>query len=292
MQNTNLTSGTSFAAPHVSGAAALLLQKNQDLTPTEVKSLLVTTTDFVTDAYENRFPIETTGAGRLNITRAFEANLIISPPSLVYNLSTEKQTAAENLKLKAIEGSIGEIKAKFVGDDKVSFEYNHQHDVLETSISLPLEVFGELQGSIIIENKNVEYHIPVLIQKTKGAVNILEQDGELNFEVTHPKDWSYAKISVINKNTGKTDVTSVTPKKKSSIPVTETGEYWILSNIISNGETLNAFETVIIETPSKKSSFDFLSFVEVPERPFIIVVVVAIMISLVGLKLRRSKSQE
>ena len=51
----NFTSGTSYAAPHVSGAAALLLQKNPDLHHHEIKSLLVTTTEPVSDAYEQEF---------------------------------------------------------------------------------------------------------------------------------------------------------------------------------------------------------------------------------------------
>jgi len=287
----NLTSGTSFAAPHVSGAAALLLQKNQGFTPKEVKSLLVTTTDFVTDAYENKFPIETSGSGRLNITRAFEANLVISPPTLIYNLSTEKETAREDLKLKALDGNLGKINAEFVGDDDVNFDYKQQGNVLETTVSLPSESLGEFQGTIVIENKNVEYHVPVVIHKTKGSVNVFEEDGKLDFEVLYPEEWSYAKISVINKDTGKTDVTSVTPKKESSISVTEKGEYWILANIVANGEISDAFETITIETPSTENNFDLFDFFEIPERPFIIVIVVAVMISLVGLKFR-AKSQE
>lgn len=282
----NLTSGTSFAAPHVSGSAALLLQKNQDLTPNEVKSLLVTTTDFVTDAYENKFPIETTGAGRLNVTRAFEANLIVSPPSLVYNLSSEKEIASEDLNLKAMEGDVGKINAEFIGTDNVNFDYKHKGNILETTISLPSEDLGEFQGAIVIENKNVEYHIPVIIHKTKGSINIFEESGKLDFEILFPEEWSYAKISVINKDTGKVDVTSVTPKKESSISVTETGEYWILANIVADGETSDAFETITIRTPSAENNFNLFDFIEIPERPFIIIIVVAAVISLVGLKLR------
>jgi minor extracellular serine protease Vpr len=284
----NLTSGTSFAAPHVSGAVALLLQKNQDFTPEDVKSLLVTTTDFVTDAYENKFPIEAAGAGRLNVTRAFEANLIISPPSLIYNLSTEKETAKQNLELKPIDGNLGKIEAKFVGPDDVNFDYTQQNGILETTVTLYGEAFGEFQGALIIQNNGVEYHVPVLIHKTKGAVNIVEQEGKLGFEILYPYDWNYAKISVINKNTGITDITSITPKKDSSISVSETGGYWILANINANGETFDAFETVNIEKPSPKNNFDFLNFLDIPERPFIIVVFVVIIISLVGLKLRKN----
>jgi minor extracellular serine protease Vpr len=286
----NLTSGTSFAAPHVSGAAALLLQKNQDFTPNEVKSLLVTTTDFVTDAYESKFPIETSGSGRLNITRAFEANLVISPPAIIYNLSAEKETASGDLKLKALDGSIGKINVEFVGADDVNFDYKQQGNVLGTTVSLPSESLGEFQGAIVIKNKNVEYHVPVVIHKTKGSVNVFEEEGKLDFEVLYPEEWLYAKISVINKDTGKIDITSITPKKESSISVTETGEYWILANIVANGETSDAFETITIETASAENNFDFFDFFEIPERPFIIVIVVTIMISLVGLKFR-AKSQ-
>ncbi|HET6516854.1 MAG TPA: S8 family serine peptidase [Nitrosopumilaceae archaeon] len=284
----NLTSGTSFAAPHVSGTAALLLQRNHDFTPEDLKSLLITTTDFVTDAYENKFPIETTGAGRLNATRAFEANLIISPPSLVYNLSTDKETAREELKLKAIHGNIGKVSAEFVGSEEVIFEYNKDDGVLVTRISLPAQVFGKFQGSIVIENNNVEYHVPVMIQKTKGTVNVIEENGKISFSILHPTDWSYAKISVINKNTGKTDVTSITPKKESSVSVTETGQYWILANIVSNEEAFDAFETITIEKPAEKNSYNFLEFFGVPERPFIIVMVIVAIISFVGLKFKKN----
>ncbi|MBT6469436.1 MAG: S8 family serine peptidase, partial [Thaumarchaeota archaeon] len=66
----NFTSGTSYAAPHVSGAAALLLQKNPELHHHEIKSLLLTTVAPVSDAYGQDFSIPEAGAGRLDIGNA------------------------------------------------------------------------------------------------------------------------------------------------------------------------------------------------------------------------------
>ena len=86
----NFTSGTSYAAPHVSGAAALLLQKNPELHHHEIKSLLLTTVKDVSDAYGQEFSINEAGAGRLDIENAYNAKLVIIPPNFVINVSSEK----------------------------------------------------------------------------------------------------------------------------------------------------------------------------------------------------------
>ncbi|SVB58954.1 uncharacterized protein METZ01_LOCUS211808, partial [marine metagenome] len=74
----SISSGTSFAAPHVAGAAALILQKNSQLTPEELKSILMTTSDTVSDQYGKKFPIEVAGTGRINVSKAIDAELIIT----------------------------------------------------------------------------------------------------------------------------------------------------------------------------------------------------------------------
>ena len=282
----NFTSGTSFAAPHVSGAAALLLQKNPDLNPEEIKSVLLTTTDFVFDAYDNKFSLEATGSGRLNITRAFEANLIIVPQYLIFHLSTEKPAENSNLKLSTIEGNLNEVKVRFVGPEVVNFGFQQNGNTLQTTILVPEDVFGEFQGVIIIEDEKTEYHVPVIIHKTEGSVSVVEENGELDFIISNPDGWSYAKISVINKDSGKTYTTSVTPKKDSSISVTDSGEYWIIANVNVDKKTIDVYDTVNVKTPSSNNNFNFLYFLDIPERPVIIVLVVVIIIALVGLKLR------
>ena len=86
----NFTSGTSFAAPHVTGAAALLLQKNPELENHEIKSLLLTTVKPVSDAYGQKFSLHESGSGRLDIANAYNAKLIINPTNFVINLSTDQ----------------------------------------------------------------------------------------------------------------------------------------------------------------------------------------------------------
>ena len=92
-------SGTSMAAPVVSGAVALLLQKNPTLTPDEVKALLMlsayknllpysSVTDPVTgQVYNDQADIFTVGAGYLDIQAALSQNTVAT-------LSAESPTAA------------------------------------------------------------------------------------------------------------------------------------------------------------------------------------------------------
>jgi len=63
-----LEAGTSMAAPHVTGAAALLLQMNPSLTAAGAKTLLATTADG--DAYATLLPNTTWGFGKLDIFEA------------------------------------------------------------------------------------------------------------------------------------------------------------------------------------------------------------------------------
>jgi len=86
-----ISSGTSFAAPHVAGTAALILQKNPELTPQELKSILMTTSEIVYDQFDDRFPIEVSGNGRIDASKAINAELIIMPPNLIFDLSPANQ---------------------------------------------------------------------------------------------------------------------------------------------------------------------------------------------------------
>ena len=62
-------SGTSMAAPHAAGAAALLLEYNRSLTPAQIKSMLMESADNIAG-----HPFDT-GAGLINVSRAITSRI-------------------------------------------------------------------------------------------------------------------------------------------------------------------------------------------------------------------------
>ena len=283
----NFTSGTSFAAPHVSGAAALLLQKKNNLQPIEVKSLLVTTTNSVSDAYGNQFPVEIAGSGRLNVTQAFDANLIIKPTYLIFNVSPEKNVQSQFLQIKSIDGNNENIKVSFIGNDYVDFDYKLKNDRLNITASINKEFFGEVQDKVFIEQNGVIYNIPIVSHLTNATIDVVEQNGEMNFKILSSKEWSYAKISVIDKDNSIIDTTSATPTKDAAITVYNPGVYWIESKIMIDGKTFDVNDIVEVKSATEAKGLDLFHLIKIPDKPILIIFSVVAIIALVGLKIRR-----
>ncbi|GJM77603.1 hypothetical protein HMSSN139_00990 [Paenibacillus sp. HMSSN-139] len=68
--------GTSMAAPHVTGAAALVVQKYPSLTPYEIKSLLMNNTVKLSDRNGDRYTHMDQGAGRIALDQVLEAKAV------------------------------------------------------------------------------------------------------------------------------------------------------------------------------------------------------------------------
>ena len=289
--NYKIVSGTSFAAPHVAGTAALVLQKNPQLTPEELKSILMTTSDMVSNEYNERFPAEVAGSGRINAAKAIDSELIIIPPNLIFNLSAYNQIQTKDLEITGIDDQ--PVLVRFENNHVVDFDYNLKRENLTITAKLSQQGikynWGEFESRMIISYNDVEYNIPIIVRVNEATILVNEDDGILSFDVSGHPSWSYAKITVTNKETQDTFTESITPTKKSELTVYQPGEYWIEANIKEidglSSKTLDVYETIKIEKAGENQSF--VNAFNLPEKPILIITAVMIITVVAGIFIRK-----
>ena len=289
--NYKIVSGTSFAAPHVAGTAALVLQKNPQLTPEELKSILMTTSDMVSNEYNERFPAEVAGSGRINAAKAIDSELIIIPPNLIFNLSGYNQIQTKDLEITGMDDQ--PVLVRFENNHVVDFDYNLKRENLTITAKLSQQGtknnWGEFESRMIISYNDVEYNIPIIVRVNEATILVNEDDGILSFDVSGHPSWSYAKITVTNKETQDTFTESITPTKKSELTVYQPGEYWIEANIKEidglSSKTLDVYETIKIEKAGENQIF--VNALNLPEKPILIITAVMIITVVAGIFIRK-----
>ena len=282
--NYKISSGTSFAAPHVAGTAALILQKNPQLSPQELKSILMTTSEIVYDQFDDRFPIEVSGNGRIDASKAINAELIIMPPNLIFDLSPANQIQTKHLKINGIDGESMSIRVEESGI--VDFDYSLDNENLVINAKLTEQSLGDFESRVVINHNEIDYHIPIIVRVSEGAITINMDGGKFNVDVSSPPSWSYAKISVINQETGKTFTDSIVPGKNLELTVYEPGEYWIEAKIKGDDKTLSAYATIQVEK-IKHSEKNLPNIFNLPVKPILIISAIMIVTAIVGLSVRR-----
>jgi len=282
--NYKISSGTSFAAPHVAGTAALILQKNPELTPQELKSILMTTTDIVYDQFNDRFPIDVSGNGRVNASNAINAELIIVPPNLIFDLSPANQIQTKHLKINEID--VESMSVRFEESGIADFDYDLDDENLVINAKLTEQSLGDFESRIIINYNEIDYHIPIIVRVSEGAITVNEDGGKLGIDISSPSTWSYAKISIINQKTGKTFTDSIVPGKNSELVVYQSGEYWIEAKIKDDDKTLSAYATIQVEK-IEHSEKNLANTLNLPEKPILIIAAIMIVTAIVGLSIRR-----
>ena len=282
----NITSGTSYAAPHVAGAVALLLDKDPDLTPHEIKSKLITTSNLVTDPFGNEFSMNVGGAGRINVTNAFNSELLILPPSLRFDLSTEKNSETKYIEINL--DKLDEIlDIKFSNFTNVNLDYNLQGNLLQITSKLTSDQIGEFEGRLFIKHNEIMHQIPIHIRVSEASVNIKEDNGEMRFEIIKPLEWTYAKISAINKETLEKNSVSFSPNNIKPLKIYKSGDYWVEVKISTQEKIFDVFDSIIIGSSfeNKISLFNYLGNIE---RPIIILAVIIILVGVFGTRILRN----
>jgi len=283
----NITSGTSYAAPHVSGAIALLLEKNPDLTPHEVKSILITTSNVITDQYGKEFEFDAGGAGRIDLKKAFNSKLVFDPPKLIFNLSEQKTSEEREIKINSLEGIINIQKVEFSGVDNVEFNYEIKDSTLYITSKLIENESGDFEIRAFITDNDVMYQIPISVRVNEASIVILETENELSFQIKRPLNWEYAKITITNSETFEERTVSITPNRFESLKLYDAGTYWIEVNVKNDENTFDVYEVYDIKEDLSEQK-PIVENSELPERALIILGIIFSIVIVVGLKFRKN----
>jgi len=244
----------------------------------------MTTSEIVYDQFADRFPIEVSGNGRIDVSKAINAELIIMPPNLIFDLSPTNQIQTKHLKINGID--VESMSIRFEESHIVDFDYDLEDENLVINAKLTEQSLGKFESRIIIKHNEIDYHIPIIVRVSEGAITINEDGGKLGIDISSPSSWSYAKISIINQETGKTFTDSIIPGKNSELTVYEPGEYWIEAKIKDDDRTLSAYAIIQVEKIEHDEK-NLTNTLNLPEKPILIISVIMIVTAIVGLSIRR-----
>ncbi|HYI97160.1 MAG TPA: S8 family serine peptidase [Bryobacteraceae bacterium] len=191
--------GTSFAAPFVAGAAALVKQRNPQWNAAQIKSAVVNTADTrIDDSDENGQFIQASvldiGGGKLNTADAVRTNVTIEPSTLSFGVIGASAPPSRSLTLRNFSSAAVSLTLQ----PRASFGLSSILTLDRTSVAIPAGGSatvtarldgatprpGVYEGVINISGGSVPLHVPYLYMVGDGApYSVLPLEG-IGFEGT------------------------------------------------------------------------------------------------------------
>ena len=173
----SIVDGTSFATPHVTGAASLLLHLHPDLTPELIAGILSPTSKVLIDQYRIIIPSSIQGSGRLDVFSAVTSPLALDPYYLVFHLAAGQLTDTKTVKLfPVINESVSVL---------MDVSWNFSSNVSLSSDSYNIDVKDDTPSEIKITAS--------LLDSTPSSF-----EGRINFRSTGYPDLTLPIITFVN----------------------------------------------------------------------------------------------
>jgi uncharacterized protein (TIGR03437 family) len=190
--------GTSFSAPLLAGAAALLKQAHPGLQPTQIKSLMVNHAAQITTTDDFGYPVdaEWMGAGDLDAGAAITANVTAVPSTISFgilnsatlpisktitltNISAASVTLSASVSCCSVNGSAGVLSGATVAVSPASATLAAGATAnLTVTLSGSKPAASEYSGNVVLQNSSTTLRIPFMLLEGSGTVyNVLAFGG-------------------------------------------------------------------------------------------------------------------
>ncbi len=185
--------GTSQAAPHISGAAALLLAQHPDWTPMQVKSALMSTaSQTILDLDGSVADVMTRGSGRIDLSKAGDPGLTFDEPSHSFGMVEVGTSIATVITAVDVSGAAETYALSVM--ETVTDTGNVTVTVSPTSLAVAADgsatftvtvqvnndgLFQDIEGSIIVSGTTHMAHVPYwarIVPVVENAILLIDDD--------------------------------------------------------------------------------------------------------------------
>lgn len=156
-------SGTSFAAPLVAGAYAIVKAGRPGLTTAQYRSLLVNSAQPFPAAELRPFPVQVGGAGRLDVQAALRGRLAMEPVSISFGMGGQRMDVTRSIRIQNVTADTGTWKVEVDSGDDVKATVEPAEFSLGSGDSITLQVrlsgdlpVGENQGFLLFRRFDAE----------------------------------------------------------------------------------------------------------------------------------------
>ena len=244
--------GTSMSAPHVAGAAALILEAHPDWSVEFVKASLMNTAERLTDPDGNVYPHNAQGAGSVRVLQAIEAETLILPGSHsfgIFEKSNGREVRRQGFDIHNLTDNRKRHSIEFTGNPGVRVNSSNNLNVQPgrtKTLNFNVQVDASSldasynEGTFVISDGTKSYEMPTMLFIQEPDFPLLNSvqfglSGDLLIGLANlTTDVDEFALRVRNADTGElVTVTAV----ESNVP---RGEHFFLWDMTIDGEPLPA----------------------------------------------------
>ncbi len=283
--------GTSFAAPYVSGAAALLLQLHPNLTPNLVAGILSPTSKVLIDQYRKIISSSNQGSGRLDVLSAVNSPLALDPYYLVFHLADRQSKDTKNLKIVPINNKNVSVDVDILWEfnKNISLTFNSDKIDVISGTSSELMVTASLidaspttyEGRITLRSSEFpNLTIPVVVIVSEASLDLEKIDNTFVVSLQSKEKIDGSIIQVIYPN-GATNEYIIESSNSVIVDFPFSGEYWVEAVITTSTGKIYARSIFNISKPIQQYDGIPLSFLEIFSTVMLITIIVAFVMMVV-----------